>query len=808
VPRWRRKRCGADHRAHATAAQAHSGIDKEKAMSKFGIGQPVSRFEDPRLLRGRGRYIADINLPGQAHAVVLRSPHAHAAIRGIDTGAATRAPGVLAVFTGEDLARDQLGTMKVTLPRKRPDGSPIFARAHPGLARARVRYVGDPVALIVAETLAQARDAAELVEVDYNPLPSVTSTADTIEPDAPRVWDECPDNVSNVFEAGNKAEADAALAKATHVIKRRFVISRVFAHYMEPRGAIGAYDETDERYTLYADVQYPHRVRNALAANIFKIPENKIRVIANDIGGGFGAKGWQYAEHRLVLWAARKLGRPVKWSCDRSESIQADEHARDNVSEAELALDAQGRFVGLRVRTLANVGAYVSSDRNLLSTFVNVHTLTGVYAIPAAHVHVTCVMANSNSTAPYRGAGRPESIYIIERLIHDAARELALDPIELRRKNMVTPQAMPYRNPLGITYDCGEFEKSMRMALKAADWCGFAARREAARARGKLRGIGVANAIERSASPGQHEFAEIRFNPSGSATVFMGTKNQGQGHETVFRQIVNEHLGLDPSQVEYVDGDTDKVAFGMGTNGSRSTVIGGTALVMAAQKIVAKAKAIAAHVLEASAEDLEFAAGRFTVKGTDRAIGLQEVAKAAFVPARLPKGFEGGLYETGTFVPPADTWPNGCHVCEVEVDPETGRLEIVGYTVVDDVGTVINPTGLKGQIHGGIAQGVGQVLMEQVAYDPASGQLLTGTLMDYCMPRADDFCAITVHSNPVPTKLNPLGAKGAGEAGTVGALPVVMNAVIDALAPLGVRGLDMPATSERVWQALRAAGAS
>jgi aerobic carbon-monoxide dehydrogenase large subunit len=775
-------------------------------MAKYGIGQPVSRFEDPRLLRGQGRFINDVDLIGQAYAVVVRSPHAHAAIRAIDTGAAAHMPGVLAVYTGDDVKRDNLGTMTVALPRKRPDGSPIFARPHPGLARGRVRYVGDPVALVVAETLAAARDAADRVAVDYDPLPSVTATAQTVEPGAPPVWDECPDNISNVFEAGNKAETEAAFARAAHVVKRRYVISRVYAHYMEPRGVVGAYDPGEDRYTLHADVQYPHRVRNALAVNIFKIPEHKIRVISGDVGGGFGTKGWQYPEHRLILWAARKLGRPVKWSCDRSEAIQADEHARDNVTDAELALDADGRFLGLRVRTLANVGAYVSSDRNLLATFANVHTLTGVYVIPAAHVHVSCVMANTNGTAPYRGAGRPESIYVIERLIDDAARELHRDPVALRRTNMVPPSAMPYRNPFGITYDCGAFEQNMLAALTAADWESFSQRREAAKQRGKLRGIGFANAIERAASPGQQEFAEIRFNPSGSALVFMGTKNQGQGHPTTFRQIVNERLGLDPDDIEYIEGDTDRVAFGMGTNGSRSTVIGGSALYLAADKIRDKAKQIAAHLLEASPEDLQFADGRFTVAGTDRTVSLKDAAKAAFLPAKLPRGLEGGLYETGTFTPSAETWPNGAHVCELEIDPETGAVEIVNYVVVDDVGTVVNPTGLKGQIHGGVAQGLGQALMEQVAYDPDSGQLLTGSFMDYCMPRAENFSDMTVKSNPVPTKVNPLGAKGAGEAGTVGAIPAVMNAVIDALAPAGVRALDMPATPARIWAAIRDAG--
>jgi aerobic carbon-monoxide dehydrogenase large subunit len=632
-------------------------------MSKYGIGQPVSRFEDPRLLRGQGRYQDDVNLPGQAYAEFLRSPHAHARLGVIDTAAAIGAPGVLAVFTGEDVARDGLGTMSIRLQRKRPDGSPMFARPHPGLALERVRHVGDPVAMVVAESLAQAKDAADLIAVDYEPLPSVTDTAAAAQPGAPPVWDECPDNVSNVFEAGDKAATEAAFARAAHIIRRRYVISRVFAHYLETRGAIGAYDPGEERYTLYADCQYPHRVRNALAAHIFKVPESRMRVIAGDVGGGFGTKGWQYVEHRLVLWAARKLRRPVKWASDRSEAIQADEHARDNVTEAELALDAEGRFIGLRLHTIAGLGAYVSSERNLLPTFANVHTSVGVYAIPSAHVRVTGVFVNKNPIAPYRGAGRPEAIYVIERLIDDAARELGRDAVELRRKNLIPASAMPYKNPFGATYDCGAFSDVFEAALKAAALERFPERRAAAAQRGKLRGVGLSFAIERAASPGL-EFAEIRFNPGGTATVFMGTKNQGQGHETTFKQILYERLGIEPGEVQYIDGDTDRVAFGMGSTGSRSTVIGGTALWKAADKIIAKGKQIAAHLLEVAPADLDFADGRFTVAGTDRAVALKEVARAAFQPGRLPPDLEGGLYETGTFAPASDTFPNGCHVCD------------------------------------------------------------------------------------------------------------------------------------------------
>src|SRR5947199_9358032 len=485
-----------------------------RPMGQFGIGQPIKRFEDVRLVRGGGRFHDDVNLPGQAHAVIVRSIHAHARIVTIDAAHARRAPGVLAVFTGADVA--ELGTMKMTLKRKRPDGSPMCAPPHHGLRRERARYVGDPVAMVVADTLAQAEDAAELLEIDYEPLPAVTSTADAVG--GPAVWDECPDNISNVHEVGGRGATDAAFAGAARVVRRRYVISRVHAQYMETRGALGVWDAGEQRYTLYADVQYPHRVRTALATNILNVPEHQIRVIAGDVGGGFGTKGWQYPEHRLVLWAARKLGRPVKWRCERREAIPADEHARDNVTEAELALDAEGRFLALRVRTLANVGAYVSSDRNLLATFSNVVTLVGVYKFQAAYVHVTSVMTNTNSTAPYRGAGRPEATYVLERLIDDTARELGLDPVELRRKNLIPTAAMPYRNPLGATYDCGDFATSMERALKLGEVAGFALRRDEARRRGKLRGLAVVNPIEQAAGA-QPAFAEIRLAPSGSATA-------------------------------------------------------------------------------------------------------------------------------------------------------------------------------------------------------------------------------------------------------------------------------------------------
>lgn len=777
-------------------------------MGKYGIGQPVLRFEDPRLLRGQGRFINDVNLPGQAHAVFVRSPHAHARITSIDIEEAKRAPGVVAVYTGHDVAADGLGMPKANMPRKRPDGKPMFAPQRPPLVTDRVRYVGDPVVMVVADTLAEAKDAAELVNIAYEALSSVTATEDTVKPGAPAVWDECPDNISNGVERGNKAATDEAIKSAARVVKRRYVITRVHAQYLEPRGTLATYDQGEDRMVLYADVQYPHRVRNMLAQSVFKVPESKMRVIAQDVGGGFGTKGWQYIEHRLTLWAARKLLRPVKWTCERSEAVMADEHGRDNIGEIELALDKDNRFVALRLNMLANIGAYVGSDRNLLSPFGMIGTVLGVYLIPKAYINVVGVLSNTNPTAPYRGAGRPEAIYLIERLIDDAARELGVDRIELRRKNMLPESALPYQSPVGPFYDCGQFEKNLDMALKLADVAGFVARKAQSEKRGRLRGLGVVNAIEQAAGTAQPEYAEIRFNPGGTAALLMGTKAQGQGHETMFKQILNERLGIDPHDVQFIDGDTDRVAFGMGTNGSRSTVLGGSALYLAAGKVIEKGKKLAGHLLEAGEQDIEFKEGSFTVKGTDKSVSLKQVATAAFNPTKWPKGFEGGLYENATYLGQKDTFPNGCHICEAEVDPETGDVTVDRYFVVDDVGTVMNPIGLKGQIHGGVAQGIGQILCEQVVWDRQSGQLLTASFLDYAMPHAQMIPNMEVKSNPVPTQYNPLGAKGAGEAGTVGAMPVVMNAIVDALAPLGVKDVAMPATPLNVWRAIEQAKAS
>jgi carbon-monoxide dehydrogenase large subunit len=751
---------------------------------KYGIGQPVPRFEDPRLLRGEGRYINDLALPGMAHLAYVRSPHARARIAGVDASAALALTGVLGVYTVADLERDGVGTTAPTLKRTRPDGSPGFWRPHPGLAKDIARYVGDPVAIVVAETLALAKDAAEQVLVDYEALP-------VSDP----VWAECPDDLSNVFEVGNRAATDAAFAKAAKVVTRRYEVSRVHAQFMEPRGALGAWDASEERYTLHCDVQYPHRVREVLAG-VLRVPESRIRVVSQDVGGAFGAKGWAHIEHRHVLWLAKKLGRPVKWTCDRSEALLADDHARDVSTEISLAFDAQHRILALRARNRSAVGAYVSSDRNLFPSSSNLGSLAGMYVIPAAHVRVECVFSHSHPLAPYRGNGRPESIYFLERLIDDAARELGVDRVELRRRNFI--RDFPYKTAITFTYDCGDFEKGLDKALELADWQNFEARRARSRARGRLRGIGLANAIERAAAPGM-EYMEVRFDPTGGATLMVGTKGQGQGHETMYKQVAASRLGLAPEDVRVVEGDTDAVAFGAGSFGSRSAAIGGTALWLAADKIIAKGKKIAAHLLEAAETDVAFAAGRFAIAGTDRGLSMKEVARAAFNFASLPRGLEPGLIEHATFSPAQETFPNGTHVCEVEIDPETGALAIENYVVVDDVGTEINPLTLAGQVVGGIVQGLGQVLMERIVYD-SEGQLLTGSFMDYAMPRAGDIGDFKVGHNPVPTKLNPLGAKGAGEAGTVGSLAAAMNAIVDAL---GTEAIEMPATPERVWQALR-----
>ncbi|MBV8337170.1 MAG: xanthine dehydrogenase family protein molybdopterin-binding subunit [Alphaproteobacteria bacterium] len=773
-------------------------------MKQFGIGQPVRRVEDQRFITGRGAYLDDLNRPRQAYAFMLRSPHAHARIGAIDAAAALGAPGVLAVYTGEDLAQDGIGTIPCLSALTNRDGSACVMPPHPAIARSRVRHVGDTVAMVVGESLAAARDAAELVAVDYEPLPAVVDTTHALDPAQPLVWDEAPANLCFDWEVGDGAAVQRTMAGARHRIVLELVNNRVVVNSMEPRGAIGEYDPGEDSYTLWSSTQGSHFVRNLLAESILKVPENRVRVVTRDVGGGFGMKLFLYPEHVLVLWAAKKLDRPVKWTPDRSDAFMTDTQGRDNVTRLELALDDELRFLGLDVEILANMGAYLSNYAPEIPTVSGAVMYSGVYAIPTIHVGVKGVFTNTVPVDAYRGAGRPEAAYAVERLIDYAARRLGMPPQELRRRNFIKPEAMPYQTPLGLNYDSGDFAHNMDQALAAADLAGFPARRAAARARGRYRGLGHAVYIEQSGFP-PDEFAELRFDQSGTLTILMGTQSSGQGHQTAYAQLAAERLGIAPEKIRVLQGDTAAISFGRGTGGSRSLPVGGAALAQAADKLIAKGRRIAAHLFEAAEADIEFSDGVFTVSGTDRRLGIEEVARAAFNPAQQAPGVEPGFDESGHFTPPQPTFPNGCHVCEVEIEPETGHIEIVRYLVVDDFGTVINPLLLGGQVQGGVAQGVGQAMLERTVFDPDSGQLVTGTLTDYALPRAEDLPAIEFAYNVVPCRTNPLGVKGAGEAGAIGAPPALVNAVVDALAELGIDHLDMPLTPELLWRAIRAA---
>jgi len=772
-------------------------------MGEFAIGQPVPRFEDPRLIKGAGRYVADMVFPGMAFGYVLRSPHAHARIRSIDVGKAKAAPGVLAVLTGADYKAAGLGDLPVPGGLQQRDGAPGYRPRYPALAEDRVRMIGDYVAFVVAETYYQAVDAAELIQVDYEPLPAVVSTGDAIKPGAPLVWDDCANNIGFVQVEGNKEATDAAFARAAHVVKHRFVINRVTAAAMEPRGCIGIFEPTEGRYTIYTTLQRTNVFQTELSQYVLKVPDSKIRVVCGDIGGSFGMKSAVYNEVALVLLAAKLIGRPVKWVATRSESFLCDAQARDNVTEAELALDKDGTFLGFRARIIAAIGAYMQVGMPAFTG--NLGTLAGVYRTPASHIDVTGVFTHTQPVRPYRGNGRPEAGYVIERMVDLAADQLGIDPAELRRRNTIPPSAMPFKTSVTFTYDCGEFEKNMDLALRAADKKGFEARRARSRRNGKLRGLGFSNTIERSAAAGL-EGAEIRFDRTGSVSIFSGSINQGQGHETAFKQIVCDRLGLDPNEVTYIQGDTDQVFFAEGTGGSRSATFSGSAFMLAADKVETKAKAIAAHMLKVDVGEINFADGVFSSKKTNQTLTIKEVAKASLEPKNLPQGMEPGLIEKAIYTGKVASYPNGVHVCELEIDEETGEVEIVGYNVVDDVGTVINPLLLHGQVDGGIAMGVGQILMEDIKFDE-QGQILTGSFMDYAMPRAGDLTAFHVESNPVPTKTNPLGVKGAGEAGCVGAMPAVANALVDALSVLGITHIEMPATPEVIWRAIKQARA-
>jgi len=767
-------------------------------MGEFAIGQGVSRFEDPRLLQGGGRYIDDIKLAGMAHGIVLRSQHAHAKIKSLDVTAAKSAPGVLVVLTAADIKAAGWGDLPSPGGLKRRDGSPMIKTRYPILAEDRVRWVGDPVAFVVAESVTQALDAAEQIQVEFEPLPSVTSTEEAFKPGAVKVWDDATDNICFVELIGDKAATDAAFAKADHIVKQKFVINRVTAATMEPRGAVADYNAADGRYTLYTAIQRPHPTRIEFA-KLMRIGESKIRIVTNDTGGSFGMKSPVFNEMPLVLLASKLTGRPVKWISTRTEAFLSDAHGRDNITEAEMALDKNGIMLGFRVTTVAAIGAYLQTA---MPAFVfNAGSLAGTYRTPAIHVDISAVFTHTNPIRPYRGNGRPEAGFVIERMVDCAADQLGIDPAELRRRNYVPPNAMPYKTPLTFTWDCGEFEKNMDLALQLADAKGFKARKAESAKRGKLRGLGLSNTIERAAPAGL-EGAEVRFDRDGTLLLFSGSNNQGQGHETAFKQIVCDRLGVHPNDAQYIQGDTDQVFFGEGTGGSRSSAMGGSAFHMASDKIVTKARAIAAHMLQIEADELRYDEGVFSTNKTNRTLSMKELAAASLEPKNLPKGMEPGLFASTVYSAPIANYPNGCHICEVEVDRDTGRVQIVRYSVVDDVGTVINPLLMHGQVQGGIAQGVGQALMEDIHFD-SSGQLVTASFMDYAMPHAHDLCDMEVDANPVPTKTNPLGVKGVGEAGCVGALPAVVNALVDALSEFGVRHIEMPATPERVWRAMQ-----
>ena len=773
-------------------------------MGQFAIGQSVPRTEDPRLLRGEGRYVDDVRLVDPAHAYIVRSPHAHARIVSIDTARAETMPGVLAVLTGANVEADGLGWHAPPHIRTRRDGSPLFMPPNPALCVDRARYVGDQVAMVVAETLDQARDAAEAVDIEYELLPPLMRGVDARKPGAPVLHEGAPDNESYYYSAGDEAAVDEIIARAHHVTRLTLKVNRISPNTMEPRAAIGDYDWRMDRYTLYAGTQRMFLLRQTLAEHVLKVPENRIRIMTNDVGGSFGMKGGHHPECHLVLWASKRLRRPVRWVSERSEGLQADYHDRDQHTEAALALDEDGNFLAIKVSNICAIGAYLEPG-GTISPAGHLGGLAGTYRTPHIFAEASAVFTNTACNGPFRGSGRPEAAYVLERLVDTAAREMGIDRAELRRRNFVAPESMPFKTGLIFTLDCGQFAQNQEQALAMADYDGFEARREEAAARGKYRGLGIANFIEQTAQM-DGETVSVRFDPSGSVTVVAGSVDHGQGHDTMYKIVVSDALGIDAEDIRVSYGDSDTIEFGGGTYASRTAILGSSATVRAVDKVIEKGIDLAAHMMEAAPDDLEYGNGEFRIKGTDRAVSIKEVARRSYQATSLPDGMEAGLFAIDTFAPGTPTFPNGCHVCEVEIDPETGRTEILKYSVVDDVGTVINALTLEGQIHGGIGQGVGQALTEGVFYDDDSGQLLTGSFLDYGMPRADDMPSFDLANNPVPTKLNPVGAKGAGEAGNVGALAAITNAIADALGPLGVVNVDMPATPMKVWKAIREAG--
>jgi aerobic carbon-monoxide dehydrogenase large subunit len=767
---------------------------------RFGIGQPATRKEDRRFLTGQGRYVADIDLVRQAHAVFVFSPHAHARIRSVDKTAAEQMPGVYAVLTGADWAADGLGTLDPEAMPEDMGGPKGFRTERPPLAQGRVRYVGERVAVVIAATEAAARDAAEQVSIDYEILPAVVSVEDAIRPGAPLVHDGAANNTSFTMRIGNEGMVDPAFARAHQITRLSLYNNRVTAVTMEPRGCVADYDPGNRRYTLYTSTQNVHGVRQTLAHHILHVPESRIRVVARDVGGGFGMKGNVYPEEAIVVWAARRIGRPVKWIPTRSEALLGDYDGRDQHVAAELALDRDGKFLALRWTGSHNAGAYIEGAGAIPIIF-SLKLASTVYDIPAVSVTSSLVFTNTAPTVPYRGAGRPEAVYIMERLVDQAAREMHIDPAELRRKNLIRPDAYPYATHTGWVYDTGNYAAALAKCQAVADWDGYAARHADSEAAVKYRGRSITYYVDNTGV--FNERMEVRFDPSGELTILAGTLSHGQGHETTYAQMVADWLGVPDDKIHLAQADTDEVAIGRGTYASRSMMIGGSALRAAADEVVERGKRFAAHFMEADAADIAFADGAFTIAGTDRSMPIGQVAQMSFIPVGLPSELGVGLQGAGAFNSDVPSFPNGCHICELEIDPDTGAVAIDRYTVVDDCGAVINPLLAKGQIMGGVAQGAGQALLEDVVYDRDSGQLLTGTLLDYGIPRADMLPAITIDFSPVPSTTNPLGAKGVGEGGTVASTPTVMNAILDALAPLGVTDLPMPATPERIWRAIR-----
>ncbi len=779
------------------------------------IGEAVRRKEDVRFLTGAGNYTDDINVVGQTHAVFVRSPHAHATINRVDVSAAEAMPGVVKVFTGADL-EGQMGGLPCGWLITDTDGQPMKEPPHPVLAQGKVRYVGDHVAMVIAETLQQAKDAAEAVQVDYTPLAASVTCAQAKVSEA--LHAEAPDNHCYKWAIGDKAAVDSVFEKAAHITKLDLVNNRLVPNAMEPRAALAQYNRASDEYTLHVSNQNPHVERLLMTAFVLGLPEHKVRVIAPDVGGGFGSKIYLYAEDVALTWASKQLNRPIKWNCERGEAFLSDAHGRDHVSQAEMAMDANGKFLALRVHTDANLGAYLSTFATAVPTILYATLLAGQYTTPQIYVEVDAWFTNTAPVDAYRGAGRPEATYLLERLVTRCAWDMGLSQAEIRKRNFITE--FPYQTPVALQYDTGDFHACMDQAQDLADVAGFEQRKAASAAKGLLRGIGYSSYIEAcgiapsniagalGARAGLFECGEVRVHPTGSVTVFTGSHSHGQGHETTFAQVVAARLGLSVDQVDVVHGDTGRVPFGMGTYGSRSISVGGAAIMRALDKIEAKAKKIAAHLMEASDEDIEFADGNFTVKGTDKTIPFAQVALTAYVPHNYPLDkLEPGLNETAFYDPTNFTFPGGTYICEVEIDPSTGVTRVDRFTAVDDFGTIINPMIVEGQVHGGLVQGIGQALMENCVYDPESGQLLTGSFQDYAMPRADDFPEFKLGHVCTPCTHNPLGTKGCGEAGAIGSPPAVINAVLDALAPVGVKDFDMPATSARVWAAIQAAKA-